>query len=209
MIMQGMIDYCGLFMDVYSGCPGKVHAWVLVNSSFHHKGMSSTLVLDWKWNIYVLQVWPHVHAGNGFLKCIHLPVGAIGCIGRPCLSCSTMADETLQKRQHWQLMVRKHATSTIVEWEWCWKMLLVGWMVGRWWCLLKWLEFKLENIPLVTVYAVSMTCEVFRDLCHTEWVEQTPRHFNSPYYNHHLQCYNHSRCYHATFFNEHLPFITV
>ena len=48
-IMQAMVDYRGLFMDVYIGWPGKVHdARVFVNSSFYSKEMNGTLFPDWK-----------------------------------------------------------------------------------------------------------------------------------------------------------------
>lgn len=48
-IMQAMVDFRGLFMDVYIGWPGKVHdARVFVNSSLYHKGMNSTLLPNWK-----------------------------------------------------------------------------------------------------------------------------------------------------------------
>lgn len=45
--MQGVVDYRGLFMDVYIGWPGKVHdARVFTNSSLYRKGMNSTLFPD-------------------------------------------------------------------------------------------------------------------------------------------------------------------
>ena len=56
-IMQAMVDFRGLFMDVYIGWPGKVHdSRVFVNSSLYNKGMSSTLFPDWKRNICGVQV---------------------------------------------------------------------------------------------------------------------------------------------------------
>ena len=51
-IMQAMVDFRGLFMDVYIGWPGKVHdARVFVNSSLYKKGINSTLFPDWKRNV--------------------------------------------------------------------------------------------------------------------------------------------------------------
>ena len=56
-IMQAMVDFRGLFMDVYIGWPGKVHdARVFVNSSLYKKGMNSTLFPDWKRSICGVQV---------------------------------------------------------------------------------------------------------------------------------------------------------
>ena len=48
-IMQAMVDFRGLFMDVYIGWPGKVHdARVFANSSIYRRGMEGTLFPDWK-----------------------------------------------------------------------------------------------------------------------------------------------------------------
>ena len=50
-IMKAMVDFCGLYMDVYIGWPGKVHdAHVFVNSSLYHKGKSATLLPNWRKN---------------------------------------------------------------------------------------------------------------------------------------------------------------
>ena len=46
MIMQGLVDFLGIFMDVW---PGKVHdARVFSNSEVYKKGMQGTLLTDWK-----------------------------------------------------------------------------------------------------------------------------------------------------------------
>ena len=56
-IMQAMVDFRGLFMDVYIGWPGKVHdARVFVNSSLYHKARNSVLFPDWKRVICGVQV---------------------------------------------------------------------------------------------------------------------------------------------------------
>ena len=56
-IMQAMVDFRGLFMDVCIGWPGKVHdARVFANSSLYHKGMSGSLFPDWKRLISGVQV---------------------------------------------------------------------------------------------------------------------------------------------------------
>ena len=50
-IMQGLVDHCGLFMDACTciGWPGKAHdARVFANSTLYHKGMNSTLFPNWK-----------------------------------------------------------------------------------------------------------------------------------------------------------------
>ena len=56
-IMQAMVDFCGLFMDVYIGWPGEVHdACVFVNSSLYQKGESGILLPDWRKNICGVKV---------------------------------------------------------------------------------------------------------------------------------------------------------
>ena len=56
-IMQAMVDFRGLFMDVYIGWPGKVHdARVFVNSSLYQKGVGGTLFPDWTRNISGIEV---------------------------------------------------------------------------------------------------------------------------------------------------------
>ena len=49
-VMQGLVDCRGLFMDVCIGWPGKVHdARVFTNSSLYHKGLNSTLEKNPVW----------------------------------------------------------------------------------------------------------------------------------------------------------------
>ena len=94
-IMQAMVDFRGLFMDVYIGWPGKVHdARVFVNSSLYQKGRSSTLFPDWKRNISGVEVC-NLYTMSYCNVVIHCfcAVGAIGGAGRPCISCSSMANE--------------------------------------------------------------------------------------------------------------------
>ena len=48
-VMQSVIDFRGIFTDIYIGWPGKVHdARVLVNSDLYRKGCGGTLLPDWK-----------------------------------------------------------------------------------------------------------------------------------------------------------------
>ena len=60
-IMQGVVDFRGVFMDVCIGWPGKVHdARVFSNSDIYKKGIQGTLFPDWKKNISGVQV-PSIH----------------------------------------------------------------------------------------------------------------------------------------------------
>ena len=48
-LIQGVVDSQGCFIDVNIGWPGKVHdARVLANSTFYHKATSGNLFSDWK-----------------------------------------------------------------------------------------------------------------------------------------------------------------
>ena len=48
-IMQALVDFCGLYMDVYIGWPGKVHdARVFAETSIYWKANAGTLLPDWK-----------------------------------------------------------------------------------------------------------------------------------------------------------------
>ena len=47
-IMQAVVDYRGIFFDVYLGWPGKVYnARVLLNSLCYAKAQQGTLLPDW------------------------------------------------------------------------------------------------------------------------------------------------------------------
>ena len=86
-IMQAMVDFRGLFMDVYIGWPGKVHdARVFVNSSLY-KGMNSTLFLDWKRNICGVQARYIVVMYIYWYKITCILAGFFGNPGRPSLPC--------------------------------------------------------------------------------------------------------------------------
>lgn len=51
-----------------------------------------------------------------------------------------------------------------------------GRLKGRWRCLLKRLDFKLENVPHVVSSCVVLhnMCELFGDNCPLEWADSTP-----------------------------------
>ena len=56
-IMQGLVDFRGIFMVVYIGWPGKVHdARVFANSRVFKHGNEGTLFPDWKKDISGVQV---------------------------------------------------------------------------------------------------------------------------------------------------------
>lgn len=51
-----------------------------------------------------------------------------------------------------------------------------GRLKGRWRCLLKRLDFKLENVPHVVSACVVLhnMCEMYGDNCLTDWMDHTP-----------------------------------
>ena len=51
-----------------------------------------------------------------------------------------------------------------------------GRLKGRWRCLLKRLDFKLQNVPHVVSACVVLhnICEMYGDNCFSEWVDSTP-----------------------------------
>ena len=64
-IMQGLVDFRGIFMDVYIGWPGKVHdARVFANSAVFKHGNEGTLFPDWKKNISGVQVIQIIYLKN-------------------------------------------------------------------------------------------------------------------------------------------------
>ena len=47
-VMQALVDYRGIFLDIYLGWPGKVHdARVFSNSSLYAKAQQGTFLPDW------------------------------------------------------------------------------------------------------------------------------------------------------------------
>ena len=55
--MQALVDFRGLFMDVYIRCPGKVHdARVFSNSVIYRRGGEITLFPSWNRKINRVQV---------------------------------------------------------------------------------------------------------------------------------------------------------
>jgi len=56
-LMQALVDFRGIFMDICIGWPGKVHdARVFSNSELYKKGTQGTLFPDWKKEISGVQV---------------------------------------------------------------------------------------------------------------------------------------------------------
>ena len=51
-----------------------------------------------------------------------------------------------------------------------------GRLKGRWRCLLKRMDFKLQNVPPIVSSCVVLhnICEMYGDTCREEWIDHTP-----------------------------------
>ena len=98
-IMQGLVDFRGIFMDICIGWPGKVHdARVFSNSEVYKKGMQGTLLPDWKKEISGVQVCTSYQTCLMYCFLICVLSGPIANSWRSSISCSTMADETICRK---------------------------------------------------------------------------------------------------------------
>ena len=151
-IMQAVVDFRGLFMDVNIGWPGKVHdARVLANSSCYKKACNGTLLPDWSRNI------------GG----VNVPLLILGDPAYPLLSWlmkpyldnagTTLRERNFNYRQSRARMVVENA---------------FGRLKGRWRCLLKRTDYHVSNVPDVIASCVTLhnVCEVYGDHYLHEWV---------------------------------------
>ena len=168
-IVQAMVDFRGLFMDVYIGWPGKVHdTRVFVNSSLYQKGMNGTLLRYWRRNLrgvevlnaqlvmYSVHVWTVIIP---FLI-LQVPLVILGDPAYPALpwlmkaypenAHTTSGQKTYNYRQSRARMVVENA---------------FGRLKGRWRCLLKRLDMKLSHVPHVVAACICLhnMCEIFGD----------------------------------------------
>ena len=46
-----------------------------------------------------------------------------------------------------------------------------GWLIGRWRCLLKWMDYHVDNVPDIIATCVTLhnLCEVLGDNCQSDW----------------------------------------
>ena len=122
MVMQAVVDFRGIFTDVYIGWPGRVHdARIFSNSDLYQKGSNGQLFPDQTRTI------------NGH----NLPLVIVGDPAYPL----------------------EHA---------------FGRLKGRWRCLLKRMDYHLDNVPHVIAACVVLhnICETLGDRCQDDWVVQ-------------------------------------
>ena len=154
-LMQAFVDFRGIFLDVNIGWPGKVHdARVFANSSLYMKAIAGNL----------LPHWPKVIGG------VEVPLVILGdpayplktWLMKPYLDHPgiTAKEKLFNYRQSRARMVVENA---------------FGRLKGRWRCLLKQLDMKVDNATNVVASCVVLhnICELYGDNCRDEWVVET------------------------------------
>ena len=152
LVMQAVVDFRGIFTDTYIGWPGRVHdARIFSNSDFFQKGSSGQLLPDQPRNI------------NGH----NLPVVIVGDPAYPLLPWVMKAyPEHVgmpQRQRNFNFRLSK-ARITVEH--------AFGRLKGRWRCLLKRMDYNLENEPHVVAACVVLhnICETLGDMCQEDWV---------------------------------------
>ena len=155
-LMQALVDFRGLFMNVNIGWPGKVHdARVFVNSTCYRKASNETLFPDWKRRIGGVDV-PLVILGDPaypLLPWLMKPyVEHAG---------SSHQDRYFNYRQSRARMCVENA---------------FGRLKGRWRCLLKRMDCSTSNVPNIVAACVVLhnMCEIYGDQCQLDWIVDDP-----------------------------------
>ena len=163
-LMQALVEFRGIFMDVNIGWPGKVHdARVFVNSSCYQKANAGAMFPDWKCRIVGVDV-PLVILGDPAYPLLPW-------LMKPYLenASSTRQESNFNYRQNRARMCVENA---------------FGRLKGRWRCLLKRNDSHLCNVPNIVASCVVLHnfCEIFGDSCLLEWIVNDPTvvsHFSS------------------------------
>ena len=172
-IVQAMVDFCGLFMDVCIGWPGKVHdARVFVNSTLYQRGRSETLFPSWKRAISGVQVISYGCNITLYIMIyiLQVPLVVLGDPAYPSLPWlmkpylenehTSRGEKLFNYRQSRARMVVENA---------------FGRLKGRWRCLFKRLDVKLKNVTSVVAACLVLhnMCEMYGDFCLDEWTERS------------------------------------
>ena len=151
-IMQAVVEFRGLFIDINIGWPGKVHdARVLVNSTFFRKGNSGNLFPRW----------------SRTMSGVNVPLLVLGDPAYPLLPWlmkpfmenpnTTPGQRNFNYRLSRARMVVENA---------------FGRLKGRWRCLMKRIDSHTVNVPNIVASCVVLhnMCEIYGDYCLEEWV---------------------------------------
>ena len=153
-IMQAVVDYQGLFIDVYIGWPGKVHdARVFVNSSFH-KGMVNGTLFPRR---------------NRVIKGVEVPLLILGDPAYPALPwlMKPYPEHASMTEEMKHYNYRQSRARIVVE-------NAFGRLKGRWRCLMKRLNCQVSNVGNIVASCVVLhnICETFGDDCLPEWIDE-------------------------------------
>ena len=151
-IMQALVDFRGLFMDVNIGWPGKVHdARIFTNSTLYKKASNGTLFPNWSRNIGGVDV-PLVILGDPAYPLLPW-------LMKPYLeNANTTAKDCIFN--YWQSRARMVVENAF------------GWLKGRWRCLLKRMDTHVYNAPNIVASCVVLhnVCELYGDQCQQDWI---------------------------------------
>lgn len=155
-ILQGLVDFRGHFMDVCIGWPGKVHdARVFANSALYKKAIDGKLFPSWSRKLGT--------------NSIDVPLVVLGDPAYPLLTwlmkpyienaSTTAKEKRFNYRQSRARMVVENA---------------FGRLKGRWRCLLKRLDCNLKNIPDIVASCVVLHnfCEIYGDNFQEQWASE-------------------------------------
>lgn len=156
-LMQGVVDHEGHFIDINVGWPGRVHdARVFANSSVYERGQNKTLFPDWTEKVGGKDV-PLVFLGDPAYPLLQWLMKAFPDNGR-------------LSRQEKNFNYRLSRARVVVEHSY-------GRLKGRWRCLLKRLDVATCDVPeLVAASCVLHNiCETQGDTFDDQWMEGTRR----------------------------------
>ncbi len=152
-ILQGLVDHNGLFMDIYVGWPGRVHdARVFSNSSLFRKGQEGSLVPTLTEMIEQCEI-PLVILGDPAYPLLKWLMKAYPDTGR-----LTLEQKTFNYRLSKARVVVEHA---------------YGRLKARWRCLMKRNDTNICDIPnIVSACCVLHNiCELRGESFDDEWIE--------------------------------------
>ena len=156
--MQAVVDFRGVFTDVYIGWPGRVHdARIFSNSDLYLKGSNGQLFTDQTRTI------------NGH----SLPIVVVGDPAYPLLPwvMKPYPEYAGMPHKQWNFKFRLSKARITVEHAF-------GRLKGRWRCLLKRIDYHIDNVPHVVAACVVLhnICETLGDRCQDNWVVQDDSH---------------------------------
>ena len=160
-LMQAVVDFRGLFLDVYIGWPGKVHdARVLANSALYKRANARELLPNW------------TRALGG----VDVPLLILGDPAYPLLPWLMKPylenQQSSLEQRHFNYR-QSRARMTVEN--------AFGRLKGRWRCLMKRMDTSIANVPNVVATCVVLHnfCELHGDYCQPDWVSGTDSH-NDP-----------------------------